>query len=194
MLPCKWQAKSAETARKAHVLRRIPAWNQSEDQVKNLSETVISKVLEEQITYLPGGRVLLATMKANGAYAALVSGGFTTFTSVAIEELGFDQNMANTLLVENGVLTGEAGAPILGREAKVQVPKEITARLDLSHADVIAVGDGANGLGMLNLAGTGVAIHAKPSVVSQCDVQINHGDLTTLLYLQGYAKTEFVAS
>ncbi|MCP4822384.1 MAG: phosphoserine phosphatase SerB [Shimia sp.] len=160
--------------------------------LKGLDEGVIAKVLAERITFMPGGAALLATMKANGAYAALVSGGFTAFTAKVAGELGFDENRANTLLTEEGVLTGDVGRPILGREAKVQALKEITERLRLVHDDVMAVGDGANDLGMLGLAGAGVALHAKPSVAVECDIRINHGDLTALLYIQGYAKTEFV--
>ncbi|MDF1668466.1 MAG: phosphoserine phosphatase SerB [Roseovarius sp.] len=160
--------------------------------MKSLDEAVIQKVLDTRISFMPGGAALVATMKANGAYAALVSGGFTAFTTMVGEALGFDENRANTLLVENGVLTGGVGRPILGREAKVSALEEITKRLGLSAADVIAVGDGANDLGMLGCAGTGVALHAKPSVAAQCDVRINHGDLSALLYLQGYARDEFV--
>ncbi|WP_412552808.1 phosphoserine phosphatase SerB [Shimia sp. MIT1388] len=156
-----------------------------------LDESVIGKVLAERITFMPGGKALLATMKAQGAYAALVSGGFTAFTAKVARELGFDENRANTLLAENGKLTGDVGRPILGREAKVQALKEITERLGLAHDDVMAVGDGANDLGMLGLAGAGVALHAKPSVAAECDIRINHGDLTALLYIQGYAKSDF---
>ncbi|MBE1293965.1 MAG: phosphoserine phosphatase SerB [Rhodobacteraceae bacterium] len=159
--------------------------------LKGLSESVIGKVLAERITFMPGGKALLATMKAHGAYAALVSGGFTAFTAKVASELGFDENRANTLLAEDGKLTGDVGRPILGREAKVQALKEITERLGLAHDDVMAVGDGANDLGMLGLAGAGVALHAKPSVAAECDIRINYGDLTALLYIQGYAKSDF---
>jgi phosphoserine phosphatase len=159
--------------------------------LKGLPESVIDKVLAERITFMPGGRELLATMKANGGYCALVSGGFTAFTAKVATELGFDENRANTLIAEGGELTGDVGRPILGREAKVQALEEITKRLGITEADVVAVGDGANDLGMLSLAGAGVALHAKPSVAAQCDIRINNGDLTALLYIQGYAKTEF---
>ncbi|MBR9841816.1 MAG: phosphoserine phosphatase SerB [Rhodobacteraceae bacterium] len=161
--------------------------------LKGLDEAVITQVLDTRITLMPGGKSLLATMKANGAYAALVSGGFTAFTARVAATLGFDENRANTLLVEDGKLSGDVGRPILGREAKVQALKEITARLGLTQDDVMAVGDGANDLGMLGLAGAGVALHAKPSVAAECDIRINHGDLTALLYIQGYAKTDFTA-
>ncbi|MGD1882075.1 MAG: phosphoserine phosphatase SerB [Paracoccaceae bacterium] len=160
--------------------------------LKGLDEDVIEQVLAERITYMPGGAALLATMKADGAYAALVSGGFTAFTARVADDLGFDANRANTLLIEDGQLIGGVANPILGREAKVDALEEITRRLELNVADVIAVGDGANDLGMLGRAGSGVALHAKPSVAEQCDLRINHGDLTALLFLQGYARAEFV--
>jgi phosphoserine phosphatase len=161
--------------------------------LKGLDEAVITRVLAERITHMPGGKTLLATMKANGAYAALVSGGFTAFTAAVAKALGFDENRANTLLASDGVLTGDVGVPILGKQAKVDALEQITARLGLTEADVIAVGDGANDLGMLARAGMGVALHAKPAVAAECDVRINFGDLTALLYVQGYAKDEFVS-
>lgn len=159
--------------------------------LKGLPETIIAQVLDSRITLMPGGKELLATMKAEGGYCALVSGGFTAFTARVAEQLGFDENRANTLTIVEGALSGEVGQPILGREAKVQALEEITARLGISEADVIAVGDGANDLGMLHRAGSGVALHAKPVVAAECDIRINHGDLSALLYLQGYAKSEF---
>lgn len=159
--------------------------------LKGLPESVIADVLEKRITLMPGGAELLATMKAHGAYAALVSGGFTAFTGAIAAKLGFDENRANTLLGKDGFLTGEVGMPILGKQAKVDALEEITARLGLSERDVLAVGDGANDLGMLKRAGTGVALHAKPSVAAECDVRVNFGDLTALLYLQGYSQDEF---
>ncbi|MEM1076402.1 MAG: phosphoserine phosphatase SerB [Pseudomonadota bacterium] len=160
--------------------------------LKGLPVATINRVLAERISLMPGGRVLLATMKAQGAYAALVSGGFTAFTSVIAAQLGFDENRANTLLVEGDVLSGAPGEPILGQQAKVDALLEITARLGISEDDVLAVGDGANDLGMLSRAGTGVALHAKPAVAAQCNSRVNHGDLTALLYLQGYSREAFV--
>ncbi len=159
--------------------------------LKGLDEAVIDHVLNARITLMPGGLELVATMRAAGGYAALVSGGFTAFTARVAEQLGFDENRANTLLTENGQLTGDVQRPILGRQAKVESLERITATLGLSEGDVIAVGDGANDLGMLGRAGTGVALHAKPSVATECDVRINHGDLTALLYIQGYSKADF---
>ncbi len=159
--------------------------------LKGLPEAVIGRVIRDRITLMSGGPVLLATMKAHGAYAALVSGGFTAFTAAIAATLGFDENRANTLIIENGVLSGRVADPILGRAAKVQALQEISSRLGITPAEAIAVGDGANDLGMLGLAGAGVALHAKPSVQAECDIRINHGDLTALLYLQGYAREEF---
>ena len=161
--------------------------------LKGLDADMIDEVLASRISYMPGGKALVATMQANGAHCVLVSGGFTAFTAKVAADLGFDENRANTLLIEAGRLTGEVARPILGREAKIDALRAISARRGIGHADVIAVGDGANDLGMLGLAGTGVALHAKPSVAAQCDIRINHGDLTALLYLQGYAKSAFAA-
>ncbi|MBI1418841.1 MAG: phosphoserine phosphatase SerB [Limimaricola sp.] len=161
--------------------------------LKGLDEAVIARVLERRITMMPGGATLVATMKTHGAHAVLVSGGFTAFAGPVAARLGFDEMRANTLLAEGGRLTGDVARPILGRAAKVQALDEITARLGLAPAQVLAVGDGANDLGMLGRAGTGVALHAKPTVQAQCDVRINHGDLTALLYLQGYARDDFAA-
>ncbi len=160
--------------------------------LKGLNASVIDTVFQERITMTPGGAALVATMKANGGYAALVSGGFTQFTARVAETLGFDEDRANTLLMADGVLTGEVGMPILGREAKVAALEDITARLGIDAQAVMAVGDGANDLGMLKRAGAGVALHAKPVVAAKVDLRINHGDLTALLYLQGYTSDEFV--
>ena len=157
-----------------------------------LPERVIARVIQNRITLMPGGAVLLATMKAHGAYAALVSGGFTAFSGHFAQVLGFDEHRANTLLVADGRLTGKVAEPILGRAAKVQALQEISASLGIYVAEAMAVGDGANDLGMLGLAGAGVALHAKPHVQAECDMRINHGDLTALLYLQGYARGQFV--
>jgi phosphoserine phosphatase len=161
--------------------------------LKGLPEKAIAEVLARRITMMPGGATLVATMKAHGAYAALVSGGFTAFTAAVAAKLGFDEHRANTLGIENGLLTGTVQEPILGREAKVATLDDLIEKLSISAADVLAIGDGANDLDMLTRAGLGVAVHAKPVVQAQASHAINHGDLTALLYIQGYAKTEFVS-
>jgi phosphoserine phosphatase len=169
------------------------ALNERVGLLAGLDVDVIQHVLETRITLMPGGVELLATMRTNGAYAALVSGGFTDFTSAIATKLGFDENRANTLLQSDGKLTGRVGMPILGRQAKVDALMDITTRMGMLPADVIAVGDGANDLGMLHLAGSGVALHAKPAVATECSLRLNFADLTGLLYIQGYNETEFTA-
>jgi phosphoserine phosphatase len=159
--------------------------------LKGLDVSVIAQLLRERITFMEGGKTLLATMKVNGAYAALVSGGFTTFTGPVAAHLGFDENRANDLLSRDGKLTGEVAMPILGKEAKVESLLRICTERKLSRDDVIAVGDGANDIPMLLEAGLGVALHAKSTVQEQARFVINHGDLTALLYLQGYSRAEF---
>ena len=152
---------------------------------------IIKNVLARQISYAPGGGILIATLRAHGCYTALVSGGFTAFSGPVAQHLGFDEHRANLLLLENGMLTGQVAEPILGRAAKIDALSDICTRLGLNHDDAMTVGDGANDLGMLGAAGAGVALHAKPSVARQCSLRINHGDLTALLYLQGYSADEF---
>jgi len=158
-----------------------------------LDAGVIQKVINERITLMPGGKTLIATMKARGAYTALVSGGFTVFTSHVAGALGFDEHRANTLLIENNTLTGKVAEPILGQQAKLDGLRDIAKIRGLETADAIAVGDGANDLAMLAEAGLGVALHAKPHVQESSLIRINHGDLTALLYLQGYRKAQFVS-
>ncbi|WP_309668299.1 phosphoserine phosphatase SerB [Tabrizicola sp.] len=159
--------------------------------LRGLPDTVIGRVLRDRITLMSGGPVLVATMKAHGGHAALVSGGFTAFTTVIAARLGFDEDRANRLEVSDGVLTGRVAEPILGKQAKLDALEQIAARLGITPQAAIAVGDGANDLAMLGRAGAGVALHAKPSVQAQCDIRVNHGDLTALLYLQGYAQNDF---
>jgi phosphoserine phosphatase len=161
--------------------------------LKGLDAGIIDRIIRERITYMPGGHTLIATMKAHGAYTALVSGGFTPFTARVAKHLGFDEDQANELIVRDGLLTGEVGQPILGQQAKVEALLRITHRLGLEPADALAVGDGANDLAMLAEAGMGVALHAKPHVQEGSLIRINHGDLTALLYLQGYMRAQFAA-
>ena len=132
-------------------------------------------------------------MRGHGAWTALVSGGFDAFTGPIAAKIGFQEHRANRLIEDDGRLTGAVAEPILGRAAKAEALDEIAARLGLTPADAIAVGDGANDLDMLRLAGTGVALHAKPVVAAEARVRIDHGDLTALLYIQGYRREEFAA-
>jgi phosphoserine phosphatase len=169
-----------------------PALTERVALLKGLPLSVVGDVIEKRITLTPGGPELVATMKAKGYYTALVSGGFTVFTGPIAATLGFDENRANILLEKDGHLTGAVAEPILGKQAKVDALVEITTRLGISTADALAVGDGANDLGMLHLAGAGVALHAKPMVSAQVKIRIDHADLTALLYIQGYRKTDFV--
>ncbi|MFN7102788.1 MAG: phosphoserine phosphatase SerB [Pseudorhizobium sp.] len=169
-----------------------PALRERVALLKGLPLSVVDDVIAKRITLTSGGPELVATMKAKGFYTALVSGGFTVFTNPIAARLSFDENRANILLAEDGILTGEVAEPILGKQAKVDAVVDICARLGISSDEVIAVGDGANDLGMIQLAGTGVALHAKPAVAAEARVRIDHGDLTALLYLQGYRKSDFV--
>jgi len=171
-----------------------PALRERVALLKGLPISVVDEVIAKRITLTPGGLELIATMKSKGYYTALVSGGFTVFTSRIAATLGFDENRANLLLEEDGLLSGHVAEPILGKQAKVDALNDIATRLGISPGEAIAVGDGANDLGMLHLAGSGVALHAKPAVAAEADMQINHGDLTALLYIQGYRKTDFVTA
>lgn len=144
----------------------------------------------ERMTLTPGARALVATMRAQGAYCALVSGGFTCFTGLVREACGFDEDRANRLALADGKLTGEVLSPVLGRAAKLRTLQELAAARDLTPNDACAVGDGANDLDMLGTAGLGVAFHGKPKVRAAAPYRIDHGDLTGLLYLQGYHAEE----
>jgi phosphoserine phosphatase len=157
-----------------------------------LDAGAIDRVWNERISLAPGARTLLATMRAHGAHAALVSGGFTVFTARVAAALGFDEHRANALPVIDGRITGKVAEPILGRDAKVATLHEICRRIGCAADDVLAVGDGANDLAMLNSAGCGVALHAKPAVAGAAPIRIDHADLTSLLFLQGYREADFV--
>ena len=160
--------------------------------LKGLPVSVVDEVLDKRITLTPGGRKLVMTMRAHSAYTCLISGGFTLFTTVVAAKVGFQENRANQLQVENGKLTGEVVEPILGRATKLATLIELTESFDLDNIDTLVVGDGANDLGMIQAAGLGVAYHAKPAVAAAAAVRIDHGDLSALLYAQGYRRDEFV--
>ncbi len=161
--------------------------------LKGLPADTVDRVIAERIRLTPGGVELVRTMRAHGAYAALVSGGFTLFTSRIAATIGFDENRANTLIVENGAFAGLVAEPILGREAKFEALVDLRAARHLVKDETMAVGDGANDLAMIREAGLGVAYHAKPAVAAAAAARVDHGDLSALLFAQGYAKGEFVA-
>lgn len=168
-----------------------PALRERVALLKGLPVEVVAEVLAKRITPTPGGRELVATMRAHGAWTCLISGGFTLFTNPVAAMIGFQENRANELLVENGKLTGEVREPILGRAAKLAALVELRESFDLDGIDTLVAGDGANDLGMIQQAGLGVAYHAKPAVAAAAAARIDHGDLTALLYAQGYRRDEF---
>ena len=169
-----------------------PALRQRVALLKGLDLIVIDKVLDSRITLTPGGRELVNTMRANGGYTCLVSGGFTAFSRVIAERIGFQENRANELLAENGKLTGSVAEPILGRAAKLATLLDLREAHDIDAIDTLAVGDGANDLAMIEQAGMGVAFHAKPAVAAAAHARIDFGDLSALLYMQGYQRSDFV--
>ncbi|HLA03097.1 MAG TPA: phosphoserine phosphatase SerB [Aestuariivirga sp.] len=157
-----------------------------------LDAKIIDVIIRDRITLMPGGRTLVTTMKSHGAYTALVSGGFRQFTSKVAAQIGFHANEANDFIIADGKLAGKVAEPILGKDAKLAALKHLALVNGLTAADAIAVGDGANDIPMLQAAGMGVALHAKPKVQEAVSLCINHGDLTALLYLQGYTKAQFI--
>jgi phosphoserine phosphatase len=168
-----------------------PALRERVALLAGLPVSIVADVIAERIRMTPGGRALVATMRANGAHTCLVSGGFTLFSEPIAAMIGFDENRANRLVVADGRLAGRVEEPILGREAKLAAIEDLTARLGLAPGATLAVGDGANDLAMLLGAGLGVAYHANPMVAVQAQARIDHADLTALLYIQGYRREEF---
>ena len=169
-----------------------PALRERVALLKGMPVSVVDEVLAKRITTTPGGRELVMTMRAHGAYTCLISGGFTLFTNAVAAMIGFQENRANELLVADGKLTGEVREPILGRAAKLATLVELHESFDTDEIDTLVVGDGANDLGMIEAAGLGVAYHAKPAVAAAAAARIDYGDLTALLYVQGYRRDEFV--
>jgi len=149
------------------------------------------KKVRDAMRPMPGAGALVATMRAHGAYTVLVSGGFRVFTAHARAMIGFDEDRGNALEIADGRLTGRVLDPVLGREAKLDTLREVAAARAIVLGDTMAVGDGANDLDMIRAAGMGVAVHAKPVVAAAARARIDHGDLTALLYIQGYRRAEF---
>lgn len=169
-----------------------PALRERVALLKGLPVAVIGEVLKERIHLTPGGRQLIATMRSNGAYTALVSGGFTLFTDKIRDMIGFDEDRSNRLIEEDGKLAGKVAEPILGKAAKLERLIALRSGRGLRREETLAIGDGANDLDMINEAGLGIAFHAKPKVAAAAEVSIRFGDLTAVLYVQGYRRADFV--
>ena len=169
-----------------------PALRERVAVLAGLPATVVVDVIARRITVTPGARALVATMRRHGAHTCLVSGGFTVFTAKIAELIGFDEHRGNRLIVgDDGRFAGAVAEPILGSEAKLATLTELRAKLGLSVAETLVVGDGANDLAMIGDAGLGVAYRAKPRVAEAAAARIDHSDLTALLYAQGYRRLEF---
>jgi phosphoserine phosphatase len=157
-----------------------------------LDAAAIDRCREERVRLTPGARTLVRTMRANGAYALLVSGGFTRFALPVAEAIGFDAARANELLIDGGTLTGRVARPIVGAATKRAALLETAAAHGIAIAETLAVGDGANDIAMIEAAGLGIAYHAKPKAAAAADARIEANDLTALLYAQGYARADWV--
>ena len=171
-----------------------PALRERVALLAGLPETVIEDVLRDRITLNRGARMLVQTMRANGAYVAIVSGGFRQFTGAIRQRLGADEDRANTLMIKDGKLIGKVVEPILDHDAKLGALKEIAAGLGASLDEAVAVGDGANDLPMLQAAGLGVAYRAKLKVATRAHARVEHADLSALLYAQGFVSKDFIAA
>jgi phosphoserine phosphatase len=171
-----------------------PALRERVALLKGLPAEVINEVIDRHIRLTPGGRTLVATMRAHGAFTCLVSGGFTLFTDRIAAMIGFNETHANTLALEGDKLAGTVLEPIFGRDAKWATLVALRARLKLGKDETLVAGDGANDLDMILEAGLGVAFRAKPKIAAAAPARIDHGDLTALLYVQGYHQKEFVSA
>jgi phosphoserine phosphatase len=168
-----------------------PALRERVALLKDLPVSVVDEVIENRITLMPGGKTLTATLRKHGVHTCLVSGGFTLFTGKIAALIGFDEHRGNVLVVENGKFAGRVEEPILGKEAKAATLRELAQRFKLKLDETLVSGDGANDLPMLEAAGLGIAFRAKPMVAASARARVDHGDLTALLYMQGYRREEF---
>ncbi|PSJ37400.1 phosphoserine phosphatase SerB [Allosphingosinicella deserti] len=159
--------------------------------LKGLDTAMIERCRRERVRLTPGARALVRTMRRDGALTILVSGGFTAFAEPVGEEIGFERVIANRLLGSDGRLDGTVGEPIVGADTKRATLLGALAEHGLDAADALAVGDGANDIPMIEAAGLGVAFRAKPAAAAAADARIDHGDLTALLYAQGYGRAEW---
>ena len=170
-----------------------PALRERVALLKGLPVGIVDETITKRITLTPGGRELVNTMRSHGAYTCLVSGGFTLFTSAIAAQIGFQENRGNQLIVADGKFSGKVTEPILGKDAKLATHNELREQFDFDNIDTLVVGDGANDVPMITAAGLGVAYHAKPVVAAAAAARIDHGDLTALLYAQGFRRDEFVS-
>jgi phosphoserine phosphatase len=171
-----------------------PALRERVALLKGLPTALVAEIIDKRITLTPGGLTLIATMRKNGSFTCLVSGGFTLFVERIAAMLGFDDSRSNLLKLDpDGHLNGLVAEPIFGRDHKRATLIELRNRLGLTPTDTLAIGDGANDLDMIAEAGLGIAYHAKPKVAAAAQARIEHGDLTAVLYAQGYSQDEFVA-
>lgn len=168
-----------------------PALRERVKLLTGLGRDILEKIYIERVTLMPGAKTLLATLRHQGCYCALVSGGFSFYAEKIADRLGFDFYQSNELGFDGDKLSGQVVEPILGRNAKAEILSRLCTEHKLDQADAIAVGDGSNDLAMLAIAGYGVAFRAKPKVAEAAKIRIDHGDLTALLYLQGYRKADF---
>lgn len=158
-----------------------------------LTEVQLKSCYDDRIQLMGGAQTLIRTMTANGAYSALVSGGFTYFTEQVAKRAGFHMNRANVLEIKNGTLTGRVIPPICGAQTKLAALNELAAKQGLLKSDILAVGDGANDIPMIDAAGFGVAYQAHPKTRAAADAAVSYNDLTALLYFQGYKAEEFTS-
>jgi phosphoserine phosphatase len=157
-----------------------------------LDEGLLERCYAERVRLTPGAETLVRTMRRNGAYCLLVSGGFTFFADRVAQAAGFERAISNRLGVEAERLTGRVEGAIVGAERKRQTLIDAAAERNLDLADTLAIGDGANDIPMIEAAGLGVAYHAKPALAAVANAQIEHGDLSALLFAQGYARSDWV--
>ncbi len=170
-----------------------PALIERVAKLKGLPLAALQRCFDDRVHLNPGAETFVRTMRAHGARCVLVSGGFSFFTARVAKWAGFDANRANTLLDDGATLTGEVAKPILGRATKLETLHSEAQKLGIGLDQTLAIGDGANDLGMIKAAGLGIAYRAKPIVAAEAHAKIEHTSLTTALFFQGYRREEFAA-
>ena len=160
--------------------------------LEGLDAEIIERCRTERVRANPGARTLVATMRARGAATLLVTGGFTAFAEPVAAELGFEHVRANRLAIAGGRLSGNVEGEIVDSGVKRAALVELRDKLGIDPAHTLAVGDGANDRAMIEEAGLGVALRAKPELAAVADARIDHNDLTALLWLQGIPRAAWV--